>query len=112
MDAPPTFSFSTVDPNHRSEWIETPRNIRGSGTVGLSPRTCVLLQDFRRNRAVTSNPCTSPKLKGFKISLATSIFTLTSPHVIVTLLIARLHLCHLGWETTKTNHSLQCYETS
>ena len=41
-----SFSFSTVRPPPRSAWIETPVNMRKPGTIGLSPRTRVLLQDF------------------------------------------------------------------
>ena len=42
-----SFSFSTVRPPPRSAWIKTPGNIRGPGAIGLSPRTRVLLQDFK-----------------------------------------------------------------
>ena len=45
-----SFSFSTVRPLPRSAWIKTPGNIRGPGTIGLSPRTRVLLQDFKTSR--------------------------------------------------------------
>ena len=41
-----SFSFSTARPPPRSAWIKTRGNIRGPGTIGLSPRTCVLLQDI------------------------------------------------------------------
>ena len=45
-----SFSFSTERPPPRSAWIKIPGNIRGPGTIGLSPRTRVLLQDFKTSR--------------------------------------------------------------
>ena len=42
-----SFSFSTERPPPRSAWIKIPGNIRGPGTIGLSPRTRVLLQDLQ-----------------------------------------------------------------
>ena len=47
MDTIPTFflSFSKVHPSSRSVWNYTPGDIRGPGTIGLSPGTRELLQE-------------------------------------------------------------------
>ena len=45
-----SFSFSTVRPPPRSAWIKTPGNIHGPGKIGLSPRTRVLLEDFKTSK--------------------------------------------------------------
>ena len=50
-----SFSFSTERPPPRSAWIKIPGNIRGPGTIGLSPRTRVLLQDFKTSRLIWSD---------------------------------------------------------
>ena len=69
MDATPNFfpfSFSTVRPPPRSAWIKTPGNLRESGTIELSPRTRILLQDFGTTvqwRRTTSIPGYSRKLR-------------------------------------------------
>ena len=58
MDATPIFSLSfiTVHPSHRSELIETPGNFHEPGTIGLPPRTSVLLEDLKTFLYSAFNP--------------------------------------------------------
>ena len=59
ISATPTFSlsFSTVHPSPRSAWIETLGNIFGPRTIGLSPRTHALLQEFKSSRSQNCSYC-------------------------------------------------------